>query len=102
MSTETAAKTLAATDYRIVTDYAYAVAAMRKAQRDVAESPEWMMVGNARDLLEKAQTVEVTRKLADVIGVVRRHETAWTAAAAGDTDKVFDLMMDTMKEARDH
>lgn len=101
MSTETrtAEQTLAATDYRMVTDYAYAVASMRKAQRDVAESADWMMVGNAQDLLERAQKVDAIRRVADSIGVVSRHGEAWTAAAAGDTDLVSELMMDTMRAA---
>lgn len=97
--TRTAEQTLAATDYRMVTDYAYAVAAMRKAQREIAESPEWMMVGNAQDLLERAQKVDSIRTVADSIGVVSRHEAAWAAAAEGDTDQVFDLMTDVMRAA---
>lgn len=101
MSTETrtAEQTLAATDYRIITDYAYAVAAMRKAQKDIAESPEWMMVGNAQDLLERAQKVDSIRAVADSIGVVSRHGEAWAAAASGDTDLVSELMQDTMRAA---
>lgn len=92
-STRTAEQTLAFNDYRIVTDYAYAVASVKKAQRDVAESPAWMVVGNAQDLLDKAQRAEALRRMADVIGVVARHEAAWTAAAEGDTDKVSDMLV---------
>ena len=97
--TRTAEQTLAATDYRLITDYAYAVAAMRKAQREIAGSPDWTMVGYAQDLLQRAQTVDSLRKVAESIGVASRHGEACDAAAAGDTDLVYDLMTDTLQEA---
>ena len=90
----TAEQTLAFTDYRIVTDYAYAVAAAKKAQRDVAESPAWMLIGNTQDLLDKAQRAEALRRTADVTGVAARHQAAWAAAAEGDADRVNDLLVD--------
>lgn len=98
-TTRTAEQTLAFNDYRIITDYAYAVASAKKAQRDAAESPAWMLVSNAQDLLDKAQKAEALRRTADVIGVVSRHEAAWTAAAEGDTDKVNDMLVDLARTA---
>ena len=98
-TTRTAEQTLAANDYRIITDYAYAVASMKKAQRDVAETPVWRMVGNAKDLLDKAQKAETLRRTADIIGVAARHEAAWTAAAEGDTDKVSDMLVELVRAA---
>lgn len=98
-TTRTAEQALAFTDYRIITDYAYTVASVKKAQRDVAESPTWMLVGNAQDLLDKAQQAETLRRTADTIGVVARHEDAWTAAAEGDTDKVSDMLADLLRTA---
>ena len=95
----TAEQNLAFADYRIVTDYAYAVASVKKAQRDVAESPAWMLVGNAKDLLEKAEQAETLRRTADAIGVVARHEDAWAAAAEGDTDKVSDMLAGLVRTA---
>lgn len=95
----TAEQDLAFSDYRIITDYAYAVASVKKAQRDVTESPTWMLIGNAQDLLNKAQRVEALRRTADVIGVATRHETAWIAAAEGDTDKVNDMLVDLARTA---
>src|SRR5699024_12340147 len=93
-TTRTAEQTLAFNDYRIITDYAYTVASVKKAQRDVAESPAWMVAANAQDLLDKAQRAEAIRRTADIIGVVFRHPAAWTAAAEGDTDKVSDMLAD--------
>ena len=90
----TAEQTLAFNDYRVITDYAYAVASAKKAQRDVAESPAWMLIGNAQDLLDKAQRAETLLRTADAIGVVARHKDAWAAAAEGDTDKVSDMLAD--------
>ena len=98
-TTRTAEQTLAAADYRIITDYAYAVAAMKKAQRDAAEAPVWMVVGNAKDLLDKAQQAEALLRTADTIGVVARNKDAWTAAAEGDTDKVHDMLIDLARTA---
>lgn len=98
-TTRTAEQTLAFNDHRIITDYAYAVAAVKKAQRDVAESPAWMVVANAQDLLDKAQRAEALRRTADVIGVVSRHEAAWIAAAEGDTDRVSDMLVDLARAA---
>lgn len=98
-TTRTAEQTLALSDYRIITDYAYAVASVKKAQRDTAESPAWILVSNAQDLLDKAQKAEALRRTADVIGVVSRHEAAWTAAAEGDTDKVNDMLVDLARTA---
>ena len=95
----TAEQTLAFTDYRIITDYAYAVASAKKAQRDVAESPAWMLIANAQDLLDKAQRAESIRRTADALGVTARHEAAWDAAAEGDTDKVNDLVVDLARTA---
>ena len=90
----TAEQTLAFNDYRVITNYAYAVASAKKAQRDVAESPAWVLIGNAQDLLDKAQQAESLRRTADVTGVAARHQAAWAAAAEGDTDRVNDLLVD--------
>ena len=95
----TAEQNLAFADYRIITDYAYAVASAKKAQRDVAESPAWMLIGNAQDLLDKAQRAETLLRTADAIGVVARHKDAWAAAAEGDTDKVSDMLADLVRTA---
>ena len=99
-TTRTAEQTLAFNDHRIITDYAYTVASVKKAQRDVAESPAWMVAANAQDLLDKAQRAEAIRRTADIIGVVFRHQAAWTAAAEGDTDKVSDMLVDLARTAR--
>ena len=98
-TTRTAEQTLAFNDYRIITDYAYAVASVKKAQRDVAETPVWRMVGNAKDLLDKAQRAEMLLRTADAIGVVTRYKDAWDAAAEGDTDKVSDMLVDLARTA---
>ena len=101
MSTTTrrAEQTLAFNDHRIITDYAYAVASAKKAQRDVAESPAWMLVANALDLLGKAQQAESLRRTANDAGVAARHEAAWAAAAEGDTDGASDLLADLLRTA---
>src|SRR5699024_6468251 len=98
-TTRTAEQTLAFNDYRIITDYAYTVASVKKAQRDVAEAPAWMVAANAQDLLDKAQRAEAIRRTADTIGVMARHEDAWTAAAEGNTDKVSDMLADLLRTA---
>jgi len=97
---ESAEKTLAQSDYRLITDLATAVERVQQGKRDVAEATLRTVAAYAATLAEDARKAEMVEQLGSATGVDQRHPSAWAYAAQGDVLKATELMVDEMRAAR--
>jgi|SRR5690606_13664498 len=96
---ETAAKSLALSDYQTIGAFARSVEKMQAEQATVAEATLRTMAMSAEALAAAAREVETLVRIGDLTGTAHRHSDIWAHAAAGETAKVNELLRPLVIEA---